>query len=324
MLVKFSPCGILYMNTPPEQRTLKDYFLLALNGFLMGAADIIPGVSGGTMAFILGIYDELIESVQAALPFLRDLLRLRWRQAFAGFPWPFLLALGSGIGLAILSLARLLHWALETHPDYIYAIFFGLILASILVVRSRVRRWSLPALLAVGLAAVGGYLLVGLTPAQTPEAAWFIFLSGAVAICAMILPGISGAFILVLLGKYQYILGALLALDLLTILVFMAGAAFGLLAFSSVLRWLLHYHHDLTVAALLGFMIGALREIWPWKDYLHVDEIPVGDVNVLPDPAAAETWLALGLMAAGAGVVLLIERLAHRRKASAAPIQRGN
>lgn len=304
------------MNIAPAKRTFKDYLLLVLNGFMMGSADIIPGVSGGTMAFILGIYDELIESIQAALPFLRELLRLRWRQAFAVFPWQFLLALGSGIALAILSLARLLHWALETHPDYIYAIFFGLIVASILAVRSRVRRWSLLALLTTGLTALGGYLLVGLTPAQTPEAAWFIFLSGSLAICAMILPGISGAFILVLLGKYQYILNALLSLDLLTILVFMAGAAFGLLAFSSVLRWLLQHHHDLTVAALLGFMIGALREIWPWKDYLHVDEIPVGNVNVLPNLALGETWRALGLMAAGAGAVLLIEWLAHRRKAA--------
>lgn len=309
------------MDISPPKRTLKDYLLLMLNGFMMGSADIVPGVSGGTMAFILGVYDELIESIQATVPFLRDLLRLRWRQGFTNYPWRFLLALGSGIALAILSLARLLHWALENHPDYIYAIFFGLIVASILVVRRRVKRWSLPALLATGLTALGGYLLVGLTPAQTPTAAWFIFLSGAVAICAMILPGISGAFILVLLGKYQYILNALLSFDLLTILTFMVGAVFGLLAFSSVLRWLLRHYHDLTVAALLGFMIGALREIWPWKDFQHIEGIPVGDVNVLPNLAATETWLAISLMGAGAGAVLLIEWLANRRKAVSLSLQ---
>lgn len=309
------------MDISPPKRTLKDYLLLMLNGFMMGSADIVPGVSGGTMAFILGVYDELIESIQATVPFLRDLLRLRWRQAFTMYPWRFLLALGSGIALAILSLARLLHWALESHPDYIYAIFFGLILASIFVVRRRVKRWTFPSLLATGMTAVGGYLLVGLTPAQTPTAAWFIFLSGALAICAMILPGISGAFILVLLGKYQYILSALLSLDVLTLMTFMAGAFFGLLSFSSVLRWLLRHHHDLTVAALLGFMMGTLREIWPWKDYLHIDEIPVGDVNVLPNLASSETWLALGLMAAGVGAVMLIEWMAHRRKASALAVQ---
>lgn len=302
------------MKTANTQRSLKDYLVVLLSGFLMGSADIIPGVSGGTMAFILGIYDELIDAIQSALPFLRSLLRLRWRQAFDQFPWRFLLALGSGIALAILSLSRLLHWALDEHPDYIYAFFFGLVLASILAVRSRVRRWSLLALLITALAAVGAYLLVGLAPAQTPEALWFIFLSGALAICAMILPGVSGAFILVLLGKYQYILNALLTLDFPTILVFMVGAASGLLAFSGVLRWLLRHHHDLTVAALLGFMAGALREIWPWKDYLHVDEIPVGDVNVLPSMGQVETWLALGMMALGFGVVLLIERAAHRRR----------
>ncbi len=302
------------MKTASTQRSLKDYLMVLLSGFLMGTADIIPGVSGGTMAFILGIYDELIEAIQAALPFLRNLLRLRWREAFGQFPWRFLLVLVSGIALAILSLARLMHWALDEHPDYIYAFFFGLILASILAVRRRVRRWSPGTLLTAALAAIGAYLLVGLTPAQTPEALWFIFLCGALAICAMILPGVSGAFILVLLGKYQYILNALLTFDLSTILVFIVGAAFGLLAFSGVLRWLLRHRHDLTVAALLGFMAGALREIWPWKDYIHVDEIPAGDVNVLPSLAQGETWLALGLMALGFCVVLLIERAAHRRR----------
>jgi len=297
-----------------KTRTAKDYLAIFGSGFLMGTSDIIPGVSGGTMAFILGIYNELIDSIHSALPFLRELLRFRWREAFAAFPWQFLLALVSGIGLAILSLAHLMHWAITEHPNYIYAVFFGLITASILAVRNRVKRWSTNPILAVVLTAAGGYVLVGLSPAQTPEALWFTFLSGSLAICAMILPGISGAFILVLLGKYQFILNALLTFNMLTILVFMAGAVFGLLSFSSLLRWLLQHHHDLTVAALLGFMIGALREIWPWKDYLHVNEIPVGDVNVLPNLMAGETWLAMGLMALGFGVVLIIEFTALRRK----------
>jgi putative membrane protein len=302
------------MEENPIKRSPKDYLMIFASGFLMGTADIIPGVSGGTMAFILGIYDELIDAIQSTLQFLRAFLRLRWQEAFANYPWQFLLALGGGIAAAILSLAGLLHWALEEHPDYIYAVFFGLIVASILAVVRRVRRWTPAALLIAAITAIGGYLLVGLTPAQTPDAPWFIFLSGALAICAMILPGISGAFILVLLGKYQFILNALLAMNIVTIIVFMAGAVFGLLAFSSILRWLLHHHHDLTVAALLGFMIGALREIWPWKDYLHFEGVPVGDVNVLPVLAAGETWLAVGLMAVGFGLVLLIELAAHRRK----------
>lgn len=302
------------MEKPVSNRTFKDTLGIFLGGFLMGTADIIPGVSGGTMAFILGIYDELIDAIQSALPFLRNLLRLRWRAAFGGFPWQFLLALVSGIGLAVLSLARVLHWALETHPSYIYAFFFGLIVASILAIRGRVKRWSPAALLLAAASALGAYLLVGITPSQTPDALWFLFISGAVAICAMILPGISGAFILVLLGKYQYILNALLTFQVIPILVFLAGAVVGLLAFSSVLRWLLHHHHDLTVALLLGFMAGALREIWPWKDYLHVEGVPVGDVNVLPSLQAGETWLSIGLMAAGFLLVMLIERLAHKRR----------
>ncbi|MBN1667018.1 MAG: DUF368 domain-containing protein [Anaerolineales bacterium] len=283
----------------------------------MGMADIVPGVSGGTMAFILGIYDELIESIQAAVPFLKDLFRLRISGAFNCFPWRFLLALGSGIALAILSLASLIHWALEEIPVYIYAIFFGLVLAAVLVVRNRVEHWTPFKFLAMALTTIASYLLVGLTPAQAPEGLWYVFLSGALAICAMILPGISGAFILVLLGLYQFILRALLSFDIVTILVFITGAAFGLLAFSNVLRWLLRHYHDLTVAALIGFMIGALRELWPWKDYLHVAEIPVGDVNVLPVLASVETWLAVGLMGLGFLLVLLIESLAHGKKQTA-------
>jgi putative membrane protein len=210
-------------NSSP--RTFKDYIGLSLRGFLMGAADVVPGVSGGTMAFILGIYDELIDSIRAIIPFLKDLLQLRWRQAFNDLPWRFLIALGLGIAVAILSLSRFMHWALENHPTPVYAVFLGLIVASVYVVRTRVKAWTPANLLMAVLSTLGAYILVGLTPTQTPEALWFIFLSGALAICAMILPGISGAFILVLLGKYQYILGALNQLNIPAILVFMAGAA---------------------------------------------------------------------------------------------------
>jgi len=286
-----------------------------LSGFLMGTADVIPGVSGGTVAFVLGIYEELIDAIRAAVPFGRRLASLRWKEAFEQFPWRFLLALTAGIGTAVLSMARFLHWALEMYPVYVYALFFGLIVASVYVVRTRVRKWGSAQLLVTALFAVGSYLLVGLRPAQTPEALWFIFLSGMLAICAMILPGISGAFILVLLGKYHYMLGALIRMDLATVLVFIAGAAVGIVSFANILRWLLDHYHDLTVAALVGFMLGALRELWPWKQARLVDGVPTEATDILPTALTGEVALALGLMILGFVVVFLIERTAERRKA---------
>jgi len=285
-----------------------------LCGFLMGTADVIPGVSGGTVAFVLGIYEELIDAIRAAIPFLRRMVSLRWREVLEKFPWRFLLALVAGIGSAVLSMARFLHWALETYPVYVYALFFGLIVASVSVVRTRVQKWGLPTLLVTALFAVGAYGLVGLRPAQTPEALWFIFLSGMLAICAMILPGISGAFILVLLGKYHDLLGALIRFDLVTIVVFIAGAAVGIVSFAYILRWLFNYYHDLTVAALVGFMLGALRELWPWKRARLVDDIPVETVGFFPTALTGEVALALGLMVLGFAVVILIERMAERRR----------
>ena len=298
-------------STPP-QRTLKDYLKLVVSGFLIGSSDIVPGVSGGTMAFILGIYDELLNSIRSVVPFARQLLKLQIREAFETFPWKFLLSLGIGLALAVLSLAQFLDWALEEHPALIYSVFFGLILASIFVVRGRVKQWSWVKIAVMAGAAIFAFVLVGLTPAQTPEALWFIFLSGALAICAMILPGISGAFILVLLGKYQYILSALLAIDILTIAVFMSGAAVGIIAFSNVLHWLLDHYHDLTVATLIGFMIGALRKLWPWKE-IGADGHNL-ETNILPEAFNGEVLAAIGLMVLGYVVVMGIEWGARRGK----------
>lgn len=301
------------MNLSNPQ-TFKAYFGLFVRGFLMGAADVVPGVSGGTVAFIVGIYDALIDAIRSVIPFLRDLLRLKVQQAFKDVPWAFLITLGAGIGTAILSMAGFLEHALETQPTRVYAVFFGLIVASVYVVRNRVSAWTWKTLLITALTTVGAYFFVGLRPTQTPEALWFVFLSGAIAICAMILPGISGAFILVLLGKYQYILGALNDLNFPIILTFMLGAAVGILSFSNLLRWLLNHYHDLTVAALVGFMLGSLREVWPWKESMLVDGVPTGNINILPASFTGEVGLALGLIALGFVTVIVIEYLAERRK----------
>jgi putative membrane protein len=297
-----------------KNRTLKDYLRLALSGFFVGSADVVPGVSGGTMAFILGIYDELIDSIRAVVPFLKSLIALRWREAFEILPWRFLLPVGLGVATAILSLAGFLSWALEEHPVYVYSLFFGLILASLYVVRKRVKNWNIANLAAFVLSAIGAYVLVGMTPTNTPENLWFVFLSAAIAICAMILPGISGAFILLLLGKYKFIIDSLLAFDIPVILVFMLGAAVGIVTFSNILRWLLNHYHDLTVAILIGFMLGSLRKIWPWKEYQPISEDFVIETNILPTGVTPELWGALGLMLIGVVIVIGIEAFAPKEQ----------
>jgi putative membrane protein len=296
-----------------------EYLGLAARGFCMGAADIVPGVSGGTMAFILGIYEELIQAIHTLnLDFVRRLVRGQWREAFDHFAWPFLLAVGLGIGTAIFTLARGIRWALHHHPSLVWAFFFGLVLASVVTVRKRVARWTGANLLAAGLAMLGAYWLVGLLPVRTPDAPWFLFLSGALAICAMILPGISGAFILVLLGKYQTVLEAVVQRDVITLGLVAAGAAVGLMSFARLLRWLLRRYHDLTVAMLTGLMLGSLRKVWPWKETLVLGSGVAHEVevNVLPGAFTPEVGLAVGLAMLGMVLVLGLDRLTAESRVS--------
>ena len=299
-------------------RTWKHYLGLVARGFAMGSADVVPGVSGGTMAFILGIYAELIFSIRAIgrREFWDALLHLRLKEALWAINLPFLLALGSGIILAFLSLAKGLEWMLENKPVYIWSFFFGLVLASIITVARRIKQWTVILLAALILAAVGAYLLVGAVPAQTPDTFLYVFFSGALASTAMILPGISGAFILVLLGKYQFALSAVNQRDVLSLLVLAAGAGVGLVTFAQVLGWLFRKHHDLTVAILTGFMLGSLRKLWPWKVVVetmtdsHGREIPVVLHNVLPPGLTAEVGIAIILAAIGFAAVLLLDHMA--------------
>jgi len=295
-----------------KNRTSADYFWISARGFAMGASDIVPGVSGGTMAFILGIYDELINAIHSIdMGFIRKVIALKWREAISNIPWQFLLALGLGIATAVLTLSSGLHWALETHPILVWSFFFGLIVSSIIVIRNRVQHWSFVNILAVLAAAVGAYILVGLTPSETPHTPPLLFLSGAIAICAMILPGISGAFILVLLGKYSFVLGAVKSFDLLTIMLVGLGAVVGLLSFARLLRWTLKKNHDLVVATLTGFMAGSLRKVWPWKSFETISETFVKETNMFPSVFTLEEGLALFLMLAGMTTVLFVERYAN-------------
>lgn len=285
----------------------------------MGAADVVPGVSGGTMALILGIYEELIKAIHSFnFNFLRLIALLKIREALSSVSWPFLLAIGLGILSAIFSLAKALSWLLDNHPIILWSFFFGLILSSVLTVGRVVKKWRMPTFTAIGLGAVAAYLLFSLMPAATPDAPWFIFLSGFVAICAMILPGISGAYILVLLGKYHYILDAVNNRDILTLLILTAGALVGILSSVRIIGWLLKRYHDLTMAVLIGLMLGSLRRIWPWKETLttffdsHGREIPALQINVLPPSIDVEVGLALLLMFFGFLIVFGLNKIGVR------------
>jgi putative membrane protein len=232
----------------------------------MGAADIVPGVSGGTMAFITGIYETLLSSIRSFdLQCLRLVLRGDLAAAWRHVNGAFLLPLAAGIAASILSLARLLSWTLEHHPVPLWAFFFGLILASAVLLLGQVRRWTVLRVLIL-VAGVAVALLIALSPSVTVDVGLLsVFGAGFLAICAMILPGISGAFILVLLGMYAPVLAALRSFDLLFIAVFAAGAASGLLCFSRLLSWLLGRFHCATMALLTGFLLGSLVVVWPWK-----------------------------------------------------------
>lgn len=314
----------------PAARTLLDYGGLVMRGIAMGASDIVPGVSGGTMAFILGIYEELINSIRmiGQPKFLRAVFRLQILDALELLNWKFLLSVAVGIGLAILTLAHGLEWLLINQPVLLWSFFFGLVVASVITVSQRIPRWSPTLAVSLVLGALGAYLLVGLVPARTPETWWFLFVSGVLAICAMILPGISGAFILVLLGKYQYILGAVTGRDFVTLGLVAAGAAVGIVTFAQILGWLFKRYHDATVAVLTGLMVGSLRKVWPWKlDVAWVTDatgsvvldshgVPIvaRQANILPDFGSSagllEFGTAAGLALLGFGVILVIERLA--------------
>ena len=291
----------------------------------MGSADVVPGVSGGTMAFILGIYEELIESIRAVgqPEFVQSALKLRVTEALRILNWKFLLALGLGIVAAVLTLAPWLEWLLENRPVTLWSFFFGLVLASVIVVSQRITRWTplIWGVLAVG--AVAAFIIVGLVPVETPTAWWFLIFSGALAICAMILPGISGSFILVLISKYEFFLNAVNTRDLVSIALAGIGAVVGLVTFAQLLGWLFKRYHDLTVALLTGLMIGSLRKVWPWKEVLQwlVEEdgerIPLVENNVLPALTIngafnVEIAAALGLMAVGFVLVIVLERLGSR------------
>ncbi|HPE97186.1 MAG TPA: DUF368 domain-containing protein [Chitinophagales bacterium] len=266
----------------------RKYFPVTLKGMAMGAADVVPGVSGGTIAFISGIYAELLNSLRSVN---LKALRILFREGIPAF-WKhingwFLLFLLTGIGISIVSLSRMILYLLENYPPLIWSFFFGLVVASAIYVAGTIKERNWKVVLS-GLAGIviAGWITIA-SPAQGSDSLPFVFVTGAIAICAMILPGISGSFILLLMGMYEFILGALHDLKISVIITFMAGAGIGLVSFSHLLSWLLKKYHDLTVALLAGFMIGSLNKVWPWKEVLESrfidgEEKVIQEANRLP------------------------------------------
>lgn len=241
----------------------------------MGAADVIPGVSGGTIAFIMGIYDEFVGSIASInAEAVRLLLKGQFKAFWKHINGTFLVSLIAGIGLSVILLAGLMQTLLTVYPIQTWAFFFGLIVASSIFILRGISGWKPRDILMLVLGGVMGVTVCTLSPTQTPDALWFIFLSGAIAICAMILPGISGSFILLILGKYQYIMGTISGLvagenfggNLLILCVFLVGAAVGILGFSKLLHWLLARWNKETLLVLAGFIIGSLIKVWPWSN----------------------------------------------------------
>jgi putative membrane protein len=307
----------------PGPRSFGEAVILMLKGACMGIADAIPGVSGGTIALITGIYEDLlaaIKSVDATL--IGRLLRLDFKGALAGFHVRFILALFFGIAAAILSLARVMSYLIQHHPVPTWSLFFGLIAASVWVVGRQVGKWGAAAGVSLTAGTAAGLLIVNLVPVATPETYGFIFFSGMIAICAMILPGISGAFILLILGKYEFIIATLknpfLPENMAVIAVFGVGCAIGLAGFARVLKFLLQTYRSTALAFLTGLMAGAMWKIWPWKEVLETAEVggkmrALKERNILPENLEGDVLLAVALMAVGFLAVLALERLSRKR-----------
>ena len=304
---------------------MKKYFLLYAKGMAMGAADVVPGVSGGTIAFISGIYDELLRSIASIPEALMLLLRGRIKDAWQMANATFLLVLFSGIVTSILTLARVITYLLHHHPIPVWSFFFGLILVSTYLVGREIGRWNWSRAVSFVLGLALAYWITVAAPVQWGSDLPTLFLAGAIAICAMILPGISGSFILLLLGLYSVVLGAVKDLNLLVLAVFASGCLVGLLSFARLLSWLLSRWRDLSLAFLCGLMLGSLNKVWPWKETLtwRVDskgeQVPLLQNNLLPgqfaDISGQDPQLLFAVVLAIGGIVLVLglEWLAGRR-----------
>lgn len=306
-------------------RTAKDHLKLVIKGMGMGAADVVPGVSGGTIALITGIYDEFLCSLKQLSPktlwVLKDQgLKAAWQSVNGGF----LLSVFVGILLSAITFAHIITWALEAYPILVWAFFFGLVLASIVVFCLRQKQWRSHECVGLIIGAMCVYGVSIVTPAQLPINYWVLFGGGFIAICAMILPGVSGSFLLLLMGLYPGVLAAVKGFDIPALASFGVGCMAGLLVFSHFLSWLLSRYYSVTMAVLIGFLIGSLNVIWPWKLTLqtvvdrHGEVVPLLQEAVMPWAYAAKTGakpmilMALTAVVLGLFIVLFTEFVSRK------------
>ena len=328
------------MAETSTKRSAKEFVFLYLKGMAMGAADVVPGVSGGTIAFITGIYEELLDTIRGFnLSVFKTLkeegVKATWQKTNA----TFLVVLFAGIFTSVISLAKGITFLLVTYPILLWAFFFGLIVASSLIISRYIKEWNWKTIGIMVVGAAVAYYITIAAPSQIPDGLLYIFLAGCIAICAMILPGISGSFILLLLGAYATVLGSisglvdgLKAVDTklimdngLNIGVFMIGCVVGIISFSNFLSWMFKKAYSLTMALLTGFMIGSLNKVWPWKETTefrinsHGEEVPFLQSNVTPSNFEAlygepsQLWFAIGLCIFGFLVVFVMEKMASSK-----------
>lgn len=321
-------------------RNTLSYFLVTLKGMAMGAADVVPGVSGGTIAFVSGIYEELLTTIDKIdLGVLKSWKKDGFMSMWQSYNLGFLISLFLGVFLSVFSLAKLISYLLENQPIALWSFFFGLVIASIVYIGKQISKWAIPVVIALIIGTSIAYYITIAVPSQAPDALYFYFISGCIAIIAMILPGISGSFILVLLGSYSLIMGALtgfidgildrdmemIKTNFFKVVVFILGCITGLKVFSKALKWMFAHKKELTLAVLTGFMIGSLNKIWPWKEIIstridrHGDEVALKTDSVLPssfdgDP---ETLTAITFAIVGFLLIFLLERFAASKKAYA-------
>ncbi len=307
-----------------QKRRIKDYFIISLKGLAMGAADVVPGVSGGTIAFISGIYEELLSSISAISFKSIKLLKSEGVKSF----WKvingnFLVSLLVGICISIVSLAKLISWLLENKPILLWSFFFGLVLASILYIGKQITDWKFITFFLLALSSFIAYWITTLEPLVSDDTSpVYLFFAGAIAICAMILPGISGSFILVILGAYKPVFDAINNRDFKLLAIIGIGVIVGLLTFSRVIKWLFTHYKNMTLAVLTGFVIGSLNKIWPWKETLtwrinsHGLQVPVNEQSISPYAYQGDPQLLYAILLSIVGFlsILILEKIAVKNE----------
>ncbi len=312
------------MTEPATSKSRISAARAAVAGFAMGVANVIPGVSGGTMIFIFGVFEELVDAIRtaASIETAKLFFSGKFKAAFARVNWKFLIPLAVGLGIALVSAAKLFTWLLADYPSHTFAGFLGLMIASVIMMSKQVERWNSGAILALILCALVAFGVVNMVPVNTPHSWWMMLIAGAIAVCAMILPGISGSFLLLILGQYTVLWGtvaelprSLFTADGFSNIFWMGlGGVIGLVAFSHVLNYLFKHRRNITVASLVGFMVGSLPRLWPWN-------VDTGGASAdksttfeyaLPKEFGGDFWLTTGLIVAGAALVVVTEYVAFR------------